>query len=168
MYQYFPHKQALLYAVLRRHLDKVAEAVEAACMRHRGQSIAIIAEGLVTAYIDAKMVHAEAARALYLVAAELDTAELLGGVPKRIGNAATTLLASAADAAFEDLPAVAFALLAVMTGVVRVVFERGANPVMVLALRTQLVTMCRAYLRDVAMEIAAAPARHGRGAMPAN
>ena len=54
MYQYFPHKAALLYAVLKQHLDTIAEAVEAACARLRGEAIATIGEGLVLAYLDAK------------------------------------------------------------------------------------------------------------------
>src|SRR5580698_749848 len=33
LYQYFPNKQSLLFAVLEDHLDKVSAAVEAACVR---------------------------------------------------------------------------------------------------------------------------------------
>ena len=33
MYQYFPNKQALLYAVTGRYLDIVADSVERACSR---------------------------------------------------------------------------------------------------------------------------------------
>jgi AcrR family transcriptional regulator len=36
MYQYFPHKQALLYAVLQWHLAHIAGAVEAACQAVEG------------------------------------------------------------------------------------------------------------------------------------
>src|ERR1700684_3017742 len=49
MYQYFPHKQSLLYAVLQQHLAAVAGAVEAACLLHRGQPVAAMIEGLVKA-----------------------------------------------------------------------------------------------------------------------
>ena len=152
MYQYFPHKQSLLYAVLQQHLNIVAEAVEAASKQHQGQSIVTMANGLVTAYVDAMAAHAETSRALYLVAAELDTADLLGGISKRIHVATAALLASAADAKFDDLPAVAFTLLAAMTGTTRTVFERGATPPMLRVLRTQLTMMCRAYLQAVAAE----------------
>src|ERR1700684_1839327 len=55
MYQYFPHKQSLLYAVLQQHLEAVADAVEAACAQYRGRTVAAIADGLVNAYIDAKI-----------------------------------------------------------------------------------------------------------------
>src|SRR5215469_6925039 len=96
MYQYFPHKQSLLYAVLQQHWNSVAASVEAASKRHQGKSIVTIANGLATAYVDAKVAHAEASRALYLVAAELDAADLLGDISKRICIATTALLASAA------------------------------------------------------------------------
>ncbi|MEQ8700898.1 MAG: TetR/AcrR family transcriptional regulator, partial [Bauldia litoralis] len=38
MYQYFPHKQALLYALNERYLDIVAGKVETACQAFRGAS----------------------------------------------------------------------------------------------------------------------------------
>jgi len=159
MYQYFPHKQALLYAVLQRHLGAVAEAVERACKRHQGQSIDEGIDGLVAAYIDAKTARADVSRALYLVAAELDTTELLGSISKRIHDATATLLASAADAEFDDLPLVTRMFLAAMSGTVRTAFERGASLAMWRSLRTHLSTMCRAYLREVAIEKPAPPKR---------
>src|SRR5260221_12647692 len=35
LYQYYPNKQSLLFAVLERHMNKVSEAVEAAWERAR-------------------------------------------------------------------------------------------------------------------------------------
>src|ERR1700693_3193222 len=35
LYQYYPNKQSLLFAVLADHLEKVAAAVEIACQRAR-------------------------------------------------------------------------------------------------------------------------------------
>jgi AcrR family transcriptional regulator len=40
MYQYFPHKQALLYAVLDHYLEYVVVAVEEACVRLAGAPLA--------------------------------------------------------------------------------------------------------------------------------
>jgi len=40
MYQYFPHKQALLYALNERYLDRLAERVEATCSNLHGKSTA--------------------------------------------------------------------------------------------------------------------------------
>ncbi len=95
LYQYFPHKSSLLYAVLQSHLNGVVEAVEAACRQHQGETVDAIAAGLVNAYLDAKTARVDVPRALYRVAAELDTADLIGDVAQRIRSATTALLASA-------------------------------------------------------------------------
>lgn len=146
MYQYFPHKQALLYAVLRRHLDTVAKAVESVCEGHRGGVVDAMIDKLVIAYIDAKAVRANVSRVLYRVAAELDVGELRGEISKRIHNAIVGLLSSATDAELNDLPAVAFTMQAAMTGAARAVFESGATPAMLDVLRSQLSTMCKGYV----------------------
>lgn len=151
MYQYFPHKQALLYAVLKQHLEAVASTVEAACLQFRGAPAATMVSGLVTAYINAKTAHVDLSRALYLIAAELDTADLVGGITQRVQDAMATLLTTAADAAFDDLPSITFALGATMAGMTRAAFERGAPPAMLRVLRTQLATMCLAYLQAMAV-----------------
>jgi AcrR family transcriptional regulator len=146
MYQYFPHKRSLLFAVLQQRLCRVAEAVEAAALQYRAQPIASIVEGLVGAYMDAKTARTEEAAALYQVASELDTTELLGAISKRIHKSVSGLLASATDASFDDLFEVTFTLSAAMAGATRVVFERGASRSMVRTLRAELPVMCKAYL----------------------
>src|ERR1700761_5046683 len=80
MYQYFPHKQALLHAVLKRHLEGIVAAVEAAGEAYKGHKIAAISDALVAAYIGAKMANFETTRALYRVAPELDLAALQNGI----------------------------------------------------------------------------------------
>lgn len=146
MYQYFPHKRSLLFAVLKRHLEAVEQAVELACRRYAGQSIETISDGVTTAFLDAKTARVDASRALYLVSSELDTAELIDGVASRICATISTLLSSAADARFEDVRAVAFMIAAALAGIVRVVLEREADPAMLHTLRTELPILCRAYL----------------------
>ena len=150
LYQYFPHKEALLFGLLQRHVEAVAVAVEAAALGLRTKPLAAIAEGLVLAYVDAKISEPAAARALYLVWTEFDTAPLLDGVATRLRSAVATLLASAADASFEDLPAVAFMLLTAMSGAVRVAVERDDTPAAFITLRDHLGLMCGAYLRAAA------------------
>lgn len=156
MYQYFPNKQALLYAVLQRHLNGIATAVEAACDAHRGASVNTMVGSLVAAYIDAKAVRVPVSRALYKVAAELEVGELRGEISKRIHHAIVTLLNSATDARFDDPSAVAFTMQAAMTGTARAVFESGATPAMLNVLRSQLTLMCKGYVLLVAKPGAAA------------
>jgi AcrR family transcriptional regulator len=150
MYQYFPHKQALLYAVIARYLGAVAEAVEAACRRNLGQPIAVASDALVAAYVDAKSVDPEASRALYRASATLDIGDLVNAAFARFQRATVALLASAPDAAFPDPEEVAFNLLAALTGATRVVFENGATPAMLAQFRGRILILSRTLLRDAA------------------
>jgi AcrR family transcriptional regulator len=146
MYQYFPHKQALLYALLDLYLEEVVVALEEACVRHEGASLGEIADVLVNAYLEAKLRHMPGSRALYAVAAELDTADLIGDITRRVDRALARVLASSRDATFDDLPTVTFALRTLLVGTVRAVLETDASPPSMAMLRAQLPLMCRSYL----------------------
>ncbi len=156
LYQYFPHKQALLYAVLQHHLSAVATAVEAACAVAHGRELEQMAQGLVTAFVKAKTAHPDASRAMYKVAAELETQDLLRDIGQRMLDAVTTMLASAPDARIDDLPAVTLTLMSALAGTTRAVFERGATPRLLRGLRAQTLILCCAYLRAVALTPASA------------
>lgn len=147
MYQYFPHKQALMYAVVHQHLTVFVDEFEVACLRHRNEPIADMTQGMVNAFLDIKIRDPDATRALYKIADEVDTEELRAGTAKGLQDACTGLLGSATDATFENLPDIAFTLLTAMNGTTRAVFEFGAQPGMVQMLRVQLLALCRGYLQ---------------------
>ena len=44
LYQYFPNKQALLFAVLERHMQRVVEAVEEACVTNHFQPLEVMVD----------------------------------------------------------------------------------------------------------------------------
>ena len=150
MYQYFPHKQALLYAVLQNHLDGIAGAVEAVRETRGNAAVNARVDAVIEAFIDAKAARADVTRAMYKVAAELEVGELRGGVSKRIHRAIVDILTGAADAKFDDPDAVAFTMQAAMAGAARAVFEGGATPAMIRVLRSQLAFMCKGYVLMVA------------------
>jgi AcrR family transcriptional regulator len=152
LYQYYPNKQSLLHAMLQGHLDRVAESVEQACRRYHQKPLAVMVEGLVYAFVDAKMVRVDESRALYLVAAELNSAGLVSQASKRMCTALSAMLATATDSRFDELPMVAFMLLSAMEGPTRSVLEGGAPPK--LRLCEQLVTLCDAYLNRIAIPTA--------------
>ena len=155
MYQYFPHKQALLFAVLQRHLEELTEAMEAACALVAGRSVEEIADGLAGAWVDAKTRRVDVSRALYGVASELDTADLLTGVTGRLSAAVTAVLAGAQGARFIDLGAVCFATLASLSGLSRAALEHEGSSVTPSVLRREAATMLQAYL--AASSIARSP-----------
>jgi AcrR family transcriptional regulator len=47
LYQYYPNKQALLFAVLKVHSIKVAEAVEGVCRANRGAAVKVLVVAVV-------------------------------------------------------------------------------------------------------------------------
>src|ERR1044072_3070330 len=68
LYQYYPDRDALLAAVLERHLDGITTAVERACSDHRGKPVSQMASALVTAFVAAKLRNSRESKALYAVA----------------------------------------------------------------------------------------------------
>ena len=151
MYQYFPHKQALFYAVNERYLDVLARKVENACQAQRGAAIQQMVETLVTTYWNAKAERPEVTRALYRSVAELDNEPLMEAFGRRVDAATAAMFSSASDADFADLPTVNLTLLVTIFGTVRNVFERNLAALEVGAVLQQLALMCVAYLDAVKM-----------------
>jgi AcrR family transcriptional regulator len=145
LYQYFPNKQALLYAVLQRHLSAFADAVDVAGRELAGAPLEKISQGLVVAFLEARTRDLDASRAIYRLADELDTEVLLTAILQRVRSAVTQLLSSAADARFSDVEAVAQMLCAALSGATRTVLER-AEAGSLDVLRIELPVLCHAYL----------------------
>jgi len=149
LYQYYPNKQAVLYAVLQRHLNQVSEAVEAACAGQCGKPLREMVEVVVHGFVEAKTARVDESRALYEVAADLNAAELVADAGKRMRTALANMLVTAADARFVDLPMVSFMFLAAMVGPTRAMLEGAAPPRMLDALPNQLNVLCLNYLQSM-------------------
>ncbi|MEP9353471.1 TetR/AcrR family transcriptional regulator [Xanthobacter sp. KR7-65] len=146
MYQYYPHKQALLYAIVDRHLQTIMDAMMAAAERLTGSDLAVVAEGLATAWLDAKTADMVASRAIYAIASDFDLTEVMARGMKLMTNVIATLLAAAPDARFARRDAVAFMLAAMLGGSVRVVMESSPTDEDFACLRQELPRACHAYL----------------------
>jgi AcrR family transcriptional regulator len=59
LYQYYPNKQSLLFAVLENHLTNVMATVEAACESTCHKPLAEMIREMVEAFVDAKMDRAD-------------------------------------------------------------------------------------------------------------
>ena len=149
MYQYFPHKQALLHALNERYLDNLAQQVETACQAQHGKDIAQMVTTLVDTYWAAKTARSDVTRALYRSVVELDTEALIEAFGQRVDAATSAMFTSAADARFADLSLVNTTLLTAIFGAVRSVFERNLPPALGSDVHRQLVLMCVSYLEAV-------------------
>lgn len=146
MYQYYPNKQALLFAMIEEQLESVAVFMLDAAERLRGRGAEDIAEGLALAWLDAKTSESEAFHALYGLVAEFDMEAGMGRVLKQMTQVFSDLLASDPNADFVDRDAVAFMLAALIGGSVRMVLDAAASPGNFARLRTELPRACRAYI----------------------
>lgn len=146
LYQYFPHKQALLYALNERYLERLAERMEKACLSQHGKSTREMVEVLVSAYWEAKTERSDVTRALYSSAVELDNEALIEAFARRMDAATLAMLKSAPVADYPEMELVQVTLLAVIFGTVRNVFERNLPVHEQAAIRQQLTAMCAAYL----------------------
>lgn len=149
MYQYFPHKQALFHALNERYLTSLAERIEAACAAQHGAAMTQMVEVLVTTYWIAKTERPEVTRALYQLVAEIDNEALVAAFARRVDTATESMLLSAPDTSFADLPTVTLTLLSTIFGTVRSVFERDLPADKGDAVCQQLMLMCVAYLQAV-------------------
>lgn len=147
MYQYYPHKQALLFAIVERQLDLIVTAMLAAVERLEGRDLQSVAEGLATAWLDAKMADIVSSRAIYGIAAEFDLSDLMNRAKALMIETIGPLLATVPDARFADPESAAFMLAALLGGTVRAVMEAGSDEDDLERLRRELPRACLGYLR---------------------
>jgi AcrR family transcriptional regulator len=146
LYQYYPNKQALLFAVLADHLDAVSSAVEAACDNARHQPLADMIKTVVEAFVDAKMTRIDVSVALYQFASNVGGPALVKRVGQRSRKALAAVLQTAPDLASPPDTFVVEMMFAAMAGATRYVLEAGATPAMIRSLRQQLVVLCQSYM----------------------
>jgi AcrR family transcriptional regulator len=147
LYQYYPNRDALLAAVLERHLDGVAAAVERTCHEHRGKQLSEMASAFVVAFLAAKLRDPEEAKALYAVAEERGGAVLAARMRTRIAAAVATMLASAPDARFDDPAMVATIALGALVGPVQALLKEHAPGQFRTCLEGELVLLVTVYLQ---------------------
>jgi AcrR family transcriptional regulator len=146
LYQYFPNKQALLFAVLERHLAMLTGAIERACGGEPCATSEMVAETVVKAYLRAKMAQAEVSPALYRIALELDARELIESAVRRSARAIEAMLSASEDGRFADPSLVAQTLTAALYGTVPAFCHRVLSQADGIEAERQLTIMFRSYL----------------------
>lgn len=146
LYQYYPHKQALLFALVEREYARIETAMLTAAERLAGRSLSDIAEGLAVAWLDAKTANITTSRALYGIAGEFDLTERMARGVRHMAQEFARLIASAPDSTIADPEAAAFMIAALLGGSVRFVLETDDGGDGLARLRSELPRACRAYL----------------------
>ncbi len=151
LYQYFPNKSALLQALLKRHLDGVADAVEVACQSLGGASLAAMAEGITGAFVKAKFQNIETSVALYAVSGDVEGKRIAAEMQARAVKAIAALLETAHPHPVAEPDVAASTLLSAMAGVSRGMLEAGVKRGTMAVLETELTRLARAYLQASAV-----------------
>jgi AcrR family transcriptional regulator len=146
LYQYYPNKESLLFAVMAHHLNRVAARVEAACKSACHLPLAEMIGRMVEAFVDAKMERADVSVALYQVAANIGGPELSKRVSQRSRKALQAMLQTAPDVKSPPDKFVIDVMLAAMSGVMRSLLETGFSPATGRKAREQLVLLCQSYM----------------------
>jgi AcrR family transcriptional regulator len=146
LYQYFPNKQALLFALLDRHLVMLAAAIEKACGESSCATKEVVAATVVKAYLQAKMAQAEISPALYRIALELDARELIERATRRSARAIEAMLSTTGGERFADPSLIAQTLTAALCGTVPAFCHRVLARADGIEAERQLTIMFRSYL----------------------
>jgi AcrR family transcriptional regulator len=146
LYQYYPNKQSLLFAVLENHLNSVAAKVETACERAHHKPLAEMIREMVEAFVDAKMERADTSVALYRASADAGGPTLMKRISQRSRKAVEAMLQTAPDAKSAPDKFAIDMMLAAMAGAMRSLLEAGPSSATVRKSREQLVLLCQSYM----------------------
>jgi AcrR family transcriptional regulator len=152
LYQYFPNKRSLLQAVLRDHLTRVTEAVEAACAAHEGLPICELIRGVANGFFHAKMIEPRVALALYSVSSDVDGLGITEDLRLRNEAAFEKALRSAPERIRVDIPLAAFTMQSAMIGITRRILESKIPARDHEALRQQMIIMLCTYAVSIILK----------------
>ena len=146
LYQYYPNKESLLFAVLEDHLDKVTAAVETACEQASHKPLSEMIRTVVEAFVDAKMERTDISVALYQIAANVGGPALVKKAGQRQRKALEAMFQTAPDTESQPDRFAIDMMCSAMAGAMRSVLEAGPSPAMVRKLREHLVLLCQSYM----------------------
>jgi AcrR family transcriptional regulator len=149
IYQYFPNKNALLAAVVKRHVGNVTDTTIAACKSVHGKTIGEMCATMMSAFVDAKTRRPDVSRALYLPSAAVNADAIVKEESARCIEAVHDMLITASDAKFSQPQVVSKVLVGSIVGPMRAVIEAGGNRDTFDQLKLHLTALCLGYLKEV-------------------
>jgi AcrR family transcriptional regulator len=157
LYQYFPNKNALLAAVVKRHVGEVTDATIAACESAHGKTIGDMCATMMSAFVDAKTRRPEVSRALYLPSAAVNADAIVKEQSGRCIEKVHDMLITASDAKFAQPRVVSRILVGSIIGPTRAVIEAGGDRGTFETLKLHLTSLCVGYLKEVSITAAGEP-----------
>jgi AcrR family transcriptional regulator len=146
LYQYFPNKSALLQAVLRQHLETVAEALEEVCREEKNSPLPQMVTKLVETFLSAKMRELKKSSALYSVSSDVDGAKVAREIAARLIKTMAAALANAREPLGKDPQLVASLIQGAMSGVSHKLLESASPEKQYPLLKRELILMVTAYI----------------------
>jgi AcrR family transcriptional regulator len=149
LYQYFPNRQALIAAVIERHMEEMLATIERRCREHRGQSLEAMVEGLVDAVVAAKWERLEISRALHEPLAEVRGAECVQAAALKMAEPLADILRSCSDASFRDEQRLALLIVVACNALLQTAITDKVHAFDMAALRAHMRAFVLGYLREM-------------------
>jgi AcrR family transcriptional regulator len=146
LYQYFPNKRSLLFAVFEEHMERVSGEVETASQMAQGKPLNEMIRQVVDAFVDAKMKRSDISAALYRVSADVGGAAVVKRSVQRSRKAIEAMLQTALDMELSPDRFAIDMMLAAISGVMRSALESGGSLAAVRKLKEHLVLLCQSYM----------------------
>ena len=152
LYQYFPNRQALITAVIERHLEELRVTIEQHCRRLRGSTLDQQVKGLVDAVIAAKWENIEVSRALHEPLADIGGMQLVNAAAVKAAGAIAEVLRSCADASFRDVDRLALLTVISCSSLMQAAITDQTGGIGREALRAHMRAMVLGYLREMRVD----------------
>ena len=149
LYQYFPNKQSLLFAVLEQHMDRVTRAVEEVCAANHFEPLEIMVTELVYRFVDEKLTDRDTSVALYRIAAEPGGSLIVDRIRRRYEDAMLAMFQTARMPASADLKYMTHMIFLTLAGTIRGHLETSPSPRAVRQLREHLAKLILAYCESL-------------------
>ncbi|MDR3615960.1 MAG: TetR/AcrR family transcriptional regulator [Candidatus Obscuribacterales bacterium] len=147
LYQYYPNKEALLIAMLEKHLDIVGATCQIACRESHNLPLDAMMANIIDAFVDAKMKKKDISLAIAELISEVSCVPMYTQVVKQIEIELTTMLGTLPGVQTEKIPFVVSMMLATMGGATKMVMDRMSPPHLVKRLKQTLQAMFTALIK---------------------
>jgi len=140
IYQYFANKDELMGAMVRRHVDHVVCFLEIACRDAQGGYPEAMIDALANAFFTANAERTREVRAIHAVWAQIGTAALLYEGSARLHQATLEMISSVIQRHAARMETISLALVSILIGTLRALFERGMDEELMTVMREQLLS----------------------------